>query len=278
MNSVTFEKIKNLSANMENPESDISNEVLLKYIEYTETHDSRFPTIHNMLYIQGFISDLIKNGMFQNFGVAFFNLRNFSVINHKLGPQKGNELIEKFFNLLQDIVTQKSKKEEIGVVAAAGGDNGTIVFHKQDLPKILTILSGTDFNVTLKDGSTEKVTIAAKAGINMDPSEFSSPYDALDSVLLAMNTSRRVFGKNITFYDDVIRKQVENQHQVEAWYKAALKNEEFEVYYQPKVDLKTYRLKGAEALVRWFHDGKMIYPDTFIPVLEQNNSIKYLDM
>ena len=57
----------------------------------------------------------------------------------------------------------------------------------------------------------------------------------------------------------------------------ALKNEEFQVFYQPKVSLKNYRLNGAEALCRWKHNGEMIPPFKFIPVLEQGQDICALD-
>ncbi len=57
----------------------------------------------------------------------------------------------------------------------------------------------------------------------------------------------------------------------------ALKNEEFLVYYQPKVSLRNYRLAGAEALVRWKHADSFIFPDQFIPVIEREGGICDLD-
>ena len=57
----------------------------------------------------------------------------------------------------------------------------------------------------------------------------------------------------------------------------ALKNEEFLVYYQPKVSLRNYRLAGAEALVRWKHGDSFIFPDQFIPTLEKDGAICELD-
>ena len=58
---------------------------------------------------------------------------------------------------------------------------------------------------------------------------------------------------------------------------SAMEQEEFKVYYQPKVDLKNYHMNGAEALCRWFHNGKMISPGEFIPVFEQTGDICALD-
>ncbi len=64
---------------------------------------------------------------------------------------------------------------------------------------------------------------------------------------------------------------------VTALFPEAIKNHEFQVYYQPKVSLKDYRLCGAEALCRWIHDGEVIPPDRFIPQLEHGNEICELD-
>ncbi len=60
-------------------------------------------------------------------------------------------------------------------------------------------------------------------------------------------------------------------------FKSALKNEEFRVFYQPKVSLHNYQLAGAEALCRWFHNGVIIPPDSFIPALETGTDICELD-
>lgn len=60
-------------------------------------------------------------------------------------------------------------------------------------------------------------------------------------------------------------------------YQEGFSNREFFVYYQPKVNLKNYALAGAEALVRWNHEGSMIMPDSFIKMLEKNGEIRELD-
>lgn len=65
---------------------------------------------------------------------------------------------------------------------------------------------------------------------------------------------------------------------IEEEMKRALIDSEFQVYYQPKIDLKTKKVVGAEALIRWIKpDGTMIFPDQFIPVFERNGFIEELD-
>lgn len=60
-------------------------------------------------------------------------------------------------------------------------------------------------------------------------------------------------------------------------FESALRKQEFHVFYQPKVSLHNYKLVGAEALCRWFHNGVVIPPDSFIPALEQGDDICKLD-
>ena len=81
----------------------------------------------------------------------------------------------------------------------------------------------------------------------------------------------------IVFYDESLIKRKEISMRVQQLFPEALRNEEFLVYYQPKVNIMTGELVGAEALCRWFHDGKIVPPCDFIPMLEETNDICQLD-
>lgn len=65
--------------------------------------------------------------------------------------------------------------------------------------------------------------------------------------------------------------------QVEEMFRDGILNEEFQVFYQPKVELKKYSVCGAEALCRWVHNGEFILPYQFIPVFEKDGNIRELD-
>lgn len=69
----------------------------------------------------------------------------------------------------------------------------------------------------------------------------------------------------------------QKSQEIQAMFPQAIANEEFQVYYQPKVTLKDYKLSGAEALCRWKHNGKLVPPGDFIPVLEAGTLICELD-
>ncbi len=80
-------------------------------------------------------------------------------------------------------------------------------------------------------------------------------------------------------YDEATDAELVNQQIISSEMHKALKNNEFVMYYQPKVDLKTQKLVGAEALVRWNHPTKgIIPPSEFIPVFYKNGFIAMLDL
>lgn len=82
----------------------------------------------------------------------------------------------------------------------------------------------------------------------------------------------------IVIYDAEVYSQMEKIGKIERSMKSALENREFKAFLQPKYNLETGQIVGAEALVRWIHpDGSMVYPDEFIPVFEKNGFIVRLD-
>ncbi len=89
------------------------------------------------------------------------------------------------------------------------------------------------------------------------------------------NQSFSQFG--YVFWDDDMLQKQEETRQIEKQFLRAITNEEFLVYYQPKVGLKDYSVVGAEALCRWNNKGTIMPPIRFIPILEQSYAICDLD-
>lgn len=82
----------------------------------------------------------------------------------------------------------------------------------------------------------------------------------------------------IVIYDAQVYNHMKKVGKIERSMQSALENQEFKAFLQPKYDLETGQIVGAEALVRWIHpDGSMVYPDEFIPVFEKNGFIVRLD-
>ena len=110
-----------------------------------------------------------------------------------------------------------------------------------------------------------------------NPYMLKSPGDIMDKIMLAGNAAKLQTESAIIIFDDKMKKEKDRVKKVQTEFRDGLEKEEFLVYYQPKVDLQTRQLKGAEALCRWFRNGKIIPPLDFIPILEINNDICDLD-
>jgi EAL domain-containing protein (putative c-di-GMP-specific phosphodiesterase class I) len=82
---------------------------------------------------------------------------------------------------------------------------------------------------------------------------------------------------NIVFYSDMMLSEKERARKIQKMLPEALSNGEIHVFYQPKVNIITGEICGAEALCRWFHEGQIVPPMDFIPVLEETSDICKLD-
>ncbi len=104
---------------------------------------------------------------------------------------------------------------------------------------------------------------------------------ALDRAIIAQKTikDKAYYTKNlIALYDDELKQSLKDRRYIEAHMFEALDNDEFKVFYQPKVSVTTGKIVGAEALVRWIRpDGEIISPGRFVPVFEQNGFISDMD-
>lgn len=80
----------------------------------------------------------------------------------------------------------------------------------------------------------------------------------------------------VMYHDHELRKRLEEEDRIFELIEPALEHREFEVYHQPKVDMHTRQLIGAEALIRWNHDGQVISPAKFVPLCEKRGMIEEL--
>ena len=224
--------------------------------------------VYSLNYFFKFIDDRIADGTLEKYAACRFDMKRFSVVNHQFGRETGTKIMNKFI-----VKLQKGLGTD-GCVCRVQGDTFTMVFRKERMPFVTKYLSGTAIEVGLKD--KKKAMLSACAGY-YEITETRSAEEIMDRVGMAWNMAKHVQRVPYVFFDERLLQSVENEKWVESVFDEALKNEEFMVYYQPKVMLKNYRLNGAEALCRWKHDGEMILPYRFIPVLEQSHLICDLD-
>ncbi|MCR4924244.1 MAG: EAL domain-containing protein [Lachnospiraceae bacterium] len=217
-----------------------------------------------------FVNHLKTNGHPSLFNAFYLNLRNFGLINSKYGKHIADDIIIKFAKLL------KKKTDEDECVGRLSGDNFIIMVHKEKTDDILKVTEGIKLSMSMEN-KEEIITIQATAGcFDINEDEVDSE-EILGRCSTALNMAK--YEKHVPYVFstlDMHSKVLYHKH-IASIFADALKNGEFRPYYQPKVNTNTNTLAGAEALVRWIREGKLISPGEFIPVLEMDDNICILD-
>ena len=185
-----------------------------------------------------------------------------------VGRTRATDIMKKYIAQLSELLADGE------AVCRMGGDNFTVIFFKNNLQKVKDYLVAADVEYG-EEG--RKVTIRSSAGFYDIPDDCPDVAQVMDCINAAKNVARSDMNITSVFYNDEVMQRDAERRKYESLFSKAIMNEEFQVYYQPKVSLKKYKVSGAEALCRWFHNGELIPPIKFIPVFERNKAICTLD-
>lgn len=224
--------------------------------------------VYPLTFFLATVKNLIRQGRIGEFGGVYFNLRHFSSINDRFGRDCATNIMKLFIHGIQEKILYEE------CICRVGGDNFVVLFKKDNLNIIKNYLSGMP--ITFNDGE-ETVNVTTTAGYYMIPEATESATDVMDRISTAYQLAKSVYKRPFLFYDDEIMQHQTHVKEIEMMFPSAIENEEFKVFYQPKTQLNNYQLAGAEALCRWFRNGKVISPGEFIPVLEGSKAICTLD-
>lgn len=202
--------------------------------------------------------------------LLFLDLDNFKDINDSLGHAVGDELLRQVGQRLLGCLRLRDTVgrlggDEFGVILLTPG-NAQIAVRIAD--KIHEALS-VPFEL---EGHT--VSTTASIGITIYPTDTADLHSLSRYADLAMYEAKQA-GRNVSrFYTEAMNLRVREKLELELALRSALARKEFELYYQPKVCLRSGRWTGVEALLRWHRPGHgMVSPAEFIPVLEDTGLI-----
>lgn len=224
--------------------------------------------MYNLNFFMKYAAALISDGTVENYSACYFNLKHFSIVNQRFGRDKGTKIMAGYIGKLEALL------DDTELVCRVGGDNFIMLFLKEKLEAVIRHMEGVEIAA---ENAGESALVCAVAGFYMADKTVKEPSDLMDRANIALNVAKHNKTADIIFYSDALLEISNERKRIETMFPDAVRNEEFKVYYQPKVFMKDYRLKGAEALCRWFHNGKVVAPDKFIPVLEQSKDICDLD-
>ena len=224
----------------------------------------------NMAGFRQYAEKLVSMDWLECFVGMFLNLRHFKFINRSVGQEIGDEIMRKYTQIVKESLRPDER------IARAGGDNFVLLVRRENAGKILELLQEVIVTVAV-NGSARTFPITSRVGIYD-----IQPGDAIDTVLnhatIALNVIKQSgMTVNQIWYTPAMQEKMMHDKQISQLFPASLRHGEFRVFYQPKVTLENQTLCGCEALCRWFHNGQIVPPMEFIPILEQEGSVCALD-
>lgn len=228
----------------------------------------RLTGLYSKEYFYQQVREVVQQDCSVKYDIICSNIENFKLINDIFGRAAGDQLLCGIAELYQKYVGNK------GICARLNADQfACLIKGSYQYTDELFIEVGEAVN-ELPYGKN----VVMKWGIyNIDDPKI--PIEQMcDRSLLAMRSIKGKYGKYFATYDDKLRGELLRQQAILDSMEAALAEEQFLVYLQPKYRLRDGALTGAEALVRWKHpQWGMQSPIEFIPVFEQNGFITQLD-
>lgn len=202
--------------------------------------------------------------------ILILDINKFKMINKSFGYKIGDNILYGIGNKLEQILGVES------LICRYSNDYFVAMFeYKENLTNLLQQIVGELENLRLEEN---KYNLSINMGVYKVKEEDKDISEIMDKAIIAHSASKGDVFDKYHIYDDEMEKEMEFESKIEQNMSSAIENEEFEVYYQPKFFTESEKLYGAEALVRWKHDGKIIPPDKFIPIFEKNKFILKLDL
>ena len=205
-----------------------------------------------------------------DFAVFFVDIDHFKQVNDSLGHNAGDQLLTDFAMRLQE------SARNTDIVARLGGDEFVIVLRNvRDVIQADLLAEKLQAKIQQPFIIDERpFLVTASIGIAMYPIDGEDVTGLLLHSDQAMYTAKRAGRNTHFFFNKEMRDEAEKHLQVHADILRGLTENEFELYYQPILNLSTNQIEKCEALIRWIHPEKgMIMPDAFIPIAERSGAI-----
>ncbi len=218
-----------------------------------------------------YVAKLMEANQIMNYDAFYFNLKNYGLISRRYGLAQGDEIMKRYAKKLSEFI------QEDEMIAHFGGDNYTALIKKSRTRDFLKYISSIKVYAE-KNGRRDDINISAVTGVYAIDESLKEPGQIISRAGMACNYAKNVANKPYVFVNKAMSTRIYRQKQIEDHYDEALKNDEFRIYIQPKVDINTGEIVGAESLARWFCNGVVLYPTEFVPILEQEGIVASLDL
>lgn len=195
----------------------------------------------------------------------YFDIVRMGVINSKYGNSVGDFVLKKYAHIIKHWL----QKDE--VFGRLGGDFFVAFVKREHSDNFLKLLSAVE--IPLEEVGRKNIKLSAIVGIYQVIEDSTTADQIVTYVSAAANFAKNVKKKPYFYLTKEVMNELDEQSRMIESLPEYMENREFVPFYQPKVNLESNTLCGAEALCRWNHDGGFVPPYKFIPLLEESDNI-----
>lgn len=239
-------------------------------LTYLSEHEPITGLLNEKAY-RNLLEKLLKNRGQEDFkiGIVNINIDNFQTINTTLGGFVGEDIIKLYSDQIQEVVTLEK------MMSYYSNGSFFIAFtHLRDINELHSILKViNDLHIKTYNIKNNKINLDISMGVSIFPGDGLTAEELIRN---AQNAARNASssGKNkIVFSSPDIAEKAKKKIVLAAELQEAIKKYEFTLYYQPKIDILTNKVAGAEALLRWERSEGILQPNQFISTLEDTGLI-----
>lgn len=206
----------------------------------------------------------------QFLAVLFLSLDPYSKINETLGPAMGDRLVRCVARRLKEVV---GKNDAVGYWGS--GEFVLLLEHAGDETQVAKVVAGIKKKIERRFFSfKQEFYLTSSIGIALHPPHGLTVETLLKNAGAALFEAKECGGNSYRFYSDDLNVRSLKRFALENRLGRGLQRREFKLHYQPQVDIRTWRITGAEALIRWDHpELGPIPPADFIPFAEKSGLI-----
>lgn len=210
--------------------------------------------------------ELLRNNPDEKFDIVISDIVDFKEINENYGVEAGDAILRWVGHFLSPMISSTF------LVGRYGGDRMVLIGTHDEVSYCMSSV-GIEY-YQQEEAANGLPSIVTKYGIYENIRHDKTIISSCDKALIALNRIKGHYEKLIGYYDDELIVELEKQRRIENSMHESLRNGDFKVYYQPKHDVVTGKLVGAEALIRWIHpEYGFMSPADFIPLFERNGFI-----
>lgn len=202
--------------------------------------------------------------------VLFLDLDGFKHINDSLGHSAGDKLLQSVAKRLLDCIRTPD------TVSRQGGDEFIVLLQDVQQPEDVSNAAGRILKAVAEPHSIDRhdVHVTASIGISIYPANGRDAAGLIENADTAMYQAKEAGRQGYRFFEPEMNARAMQRQSIEKDLRQALKRHELQLFYQPRIDLRSGAIAGAEALLRWLHPKRgLILPLQFIPIAEDSGLI-----